>query len=273
MNHENPIVPAPPAPLTFDAVDGIGFAAERERFNPSTLSLAADELGPLFELGLLAKSRLVRWPGRASWLSMNGLSPLMDALEQRKDRWICPATRGTALFRTSAAPSSDDQHWVEFCYAMQRAADAAGFASSPAAQLVGAIGEMQDNIYQHSGAPETGLVAFRATPGVLEWVVCDSGIGVLRSLTSCSEFAHVVDDGEALKLTLSDGVSRHGRASGRGLGYQPLFTGLANLRGSLRFRSGNYALTIEGVNPGTLPSKLAQKARLSGFLISVRCRC
>ena len=260
-------------PLTFDALDGLGFAAERGRLEASTLALTADQLGPLFELGLLAKSKLLSWPGTGSWLAMNGLSPLISALTNRKHQWVRPSSRDIGVFRTYATPPQDDLGWVEFGVAIQRAAVSAGFARPISAQLVGAVGEMQDNIYQHSGAPQTGIIAFCARPGTFEWVVCDSGIGVLKSLTSCPDFKDVTNDGEALRLTLSDGISRHGRNSGRGLGYQPLFTGLANLRGSLRFRSGNYALTIDGENPASLPVKLAQKVRLNGFLISVACRC
>lgn len=260
-------------PFTFETLDGLGFAAERGGFDPTSIAFTAGELGPVFELGLLAKSNVLRWPGSDSWLAMNGISQLMAALTGRKHQWTCSISRQMGIHRTYAAAPQEDLSWLEFGLAIRHAAISAGFPRLVAAQLVGAIGEMQDNIYQHSGAPHTGIIAFRASSGRLEWVVCDSGIGVLKSLTSCPEFRDVTNDGEALRLTLADGVSRHGRASGRGLGYQPLFTGLANLRGSLRFRSGSYALTIDGENPVSLPVKLAQKVRMNGFLISITCRC
>lgn len=262
-----------PRALTFLELDGIGFAAERGRFDPKTTSFVADELGPVFELGLLAKSKTLPWPGNDLWLAMNGISPLIGALSNRRHQWVCPSSRAVGVYRTFATPDEEGLSWVQFGLAIRAAAIAAGFSNNLAAQLVGAIGEMQDNIYQHSQAPQTGIVAFKARPGALEFVVCDSGIGVLKSLTSCSEFQDVAGHGEALRLTLSDGVSRHGRDSGRGLGYRPLFTGLANLRGVLRFRSGDYALTIEGENPGAIPAKLGQKTSLQGFFASVTCRC
>jgi hypothetical protein len=204
---------------------------------------------------------------------MNGISGIIAALSDRAHQWVCPSTRALGVYRTYATPREEDLTWVQFGLAMQFGAVCAGFSRNVAAQLVGAIGEMQDNVYQHSQSPRTGIIAFRSRSGCFEFVVCDSGIGVLKSLTSCPDFRHVTDHGEALRLALSDGVSRHGRQSGRGLGYRPLFTGLANLRGALRFRSGDYALTIEGENPGILPSKLGQKPRLQGFFASVTCRC
>jgi len=262
-----------PRPLTFSELDGLGFAAERGRFEPSSTNFVASDLGPVFELGLLAKSKTLPWPGTSTWLSMNGIAPLISALSNRNHQWVCPTGRASGIYRTYATPQEDDLHWVKFGVAIQYAAVSAGFSRNIASQLVGAIGEMQSNIYEHSQAPQTGIVAFRGRSGTFEFVICDSGVGVLQSLTTCPDFQGIADHGEALKLTLSDGVSRYGRNSGRGLGYQPLFTGLANLSGALRFRSGDYSLTIEGENPQSIPAKLGQKPKVQGFLASVSCRC
>jgi anti-sigma regulatory factor (Ser/Thr protein kinase) len=162
--------------------------------------------------------------------------------------------------------------WTRFGVATEYAAVQAGFSREIASRLTGAIGEMQSNIYEHSQASCTGIVAFKAMPGTFEFVVCDRGVGALQSLKTCPSYATLTDHGQALKLTLSDGVSRHGPGSGRGLGFQPLFRGLANLNGVLRFRSGNAALTIEGQDPRALPVKLWQKPMINGFIASVICR-
>ena len=79
------------------------------------------------------------------------------------------------------------------------------------------------------------------------------------------------DHGEALRLTLTDGVSRHGSGTGRGRGFRPLFIGIANLNGSLRFRSGDHALIIDGRNPSLMAARLAQKPTIGGFFASVKC--
>lgn len=260
-------------PLTYTELDGIGFAAERGRFDPTRAHFVAHELGPVFELGLLARSRVIKWPGNSSWLIYDGLAPLGAALSSRSRQWICPTTRSSGVYRCRATPEEESDTWVQFSFAAQAAAIASGFGRDVAAQLVGALGEMQSNIHEHSQQATTGVVAFRGTPGVFEFVVCDRGIGVLKSLQACPAYSSLVDHGQALKLTLSDGVSRFGPNSGRGLGFRPLFTGLANLNGLLRFRSGDYALTIEGRNPGAIPSKLGQKPTVHGFLASVTCNC
>jgi len=138
---------------------------------------------------------------------------------------------------------------------------------------VAAVGELYSNVYEHSGAAATGLVAFRALPHRFEFVVSDRGIGVLDSLRSCADYEALSDCGEALRLTLTDGVSRHGADAGRGRGFRPLFVGLANLDGALRFRSGDHALIIDGSNPSLMIARTAQKPPLKGFMISVACKC
>jgi len=62
-----------------------------------------------------------------------------------------------------------------------------------------------------------------------------------------------------LRLALTDGVSRYGKEAKRGAGFRPIFVGLANLAGSLRFRTGDHALTIEGQKIELMSSKMAQK--------------
>jgi hypothetical protein len=45
----------------------------------------------------------------------------------------------------------------------------------------------------------------------------------------------------------------------------------ANLNGELRFRSGDQALTINGVNAGSIPAQTWEKVPTSGFAASVLC--
>ena len=67
------------------------------------------------------------------------------------------------------------------------------------------------------------------------------------------------------------GTSRFGSGSRRGHGFRPIFVGLANLRGSLRFRTGDHALVIDGTSPSLATAQLAQKPFIDSFFASVRC--
>jgi hypothetical protein len=260
--------------LSFTMIDGLPFAAARGRLTeiPCDTKLVVRDLGPFLEYLLLSKAGLLPAPSEAQWLSLNGTADLHAALSNRRHRWICPKTRHAGIFRTfSANTESVESSWTEFCYAAQFAAVDVGFPKGIAAQLVGAIGEMEGNIHEHSNAPKSGVVVFQATPGTFEFVVADRGIGVLASLNSSPAYVGLTDHGEALRLTLTDGVTRLGEDSNRGHGFRSLFIGLANLHGYLRFRSGDHALTIEGDSPTVVSATLAKKTPTNGFFVSVRC--
>jgi anti-sigma regulatory factor (Ser/Thr protein kinase) len=261
-------------PLTFASVDDLAFAADRGRLSLADggPSLEVEELGPFLEYLLLSGMGLLPAPPQAHWLALNGIADLYSALSNRHHVWVCPKTTMAGVFRTYDQRPSDETSWNMFTIAAERAALATGFPKRIAVQLAAAMGEMEGNIYEHSQLSKSGVLAFRGAAGVFEFVVADRGIGVLRSLRTCPEYEKVVDHGDALSLVLRDGVSRFGPGEGRGHGFRPLFTGLANLNGALRFRSGDHALTIDGHNPSAMRYRLAKKISVAGFFSSVRCQ-
>jgi hypothetical protein len=259
------------AVLDFAALDGLAFAAEQGKLASGVPNLVARDLGPIVEMGKLAGGGLLPAPERAEWLRLDSLAVLFWAIASGRRQWVCPDGRRIGFLRTGAKPPGDEAMWIGFGLAAQQAAAAVGFQARIAAQLAAALGEMHSNIYEHSGASATGLIAYRAVPSRFEFVVADRGMGVLESLRSCAGYGGISDHGEALRLTLTDGVSRYGVEAGRGYGFRPLFTGLANLSGALRFRSGDHALVIDGSNPSLMTARAAQKPCVQGFLISVTC--
>jgi hypothetical protein len=263
---------APPT-LTFAALDGLAFAAARKRLDalPSGTVYAGRALGPFLELTQLAGAGLLPRPGDSPWLVPGALHAFDTALRSGRKQWVCPATASAGFFRMGAEWSEDDTPWMGFQLAAQKAAAAKGFHRRIAAQFAAALGEMVSNVHEHSGAPASGVAAFMAQGDAFELAVADSGIGVLESLRSCADYAALTDDGKALRLALTDGVSRYGAQSGRGAGFRPIFVGLANLAGMLRFRSGDHAFVIDGQKIGDMSAVTAQKVRLPGFLASVSC--
>ncbi len=260
------------ATLTFDELDGLAFAGQKGRFEPAKHRFRSGPIGPIFELRLLAKAGVLPWPSNDSWLVLDGAAPMVEALGNRNRHvWVCPESKALGAFRTFQTVQDEGIAWTQFGFAAQQAAtNIAGLPSTIAKQLVGALGEMQDNIYEHSQAPATGIIAFSANPGSFEFTVSDCGIGTLASLKSSPEYSMLADHGQALKLALTPGVSRFG--PGRGTGFQQLFVGLANLNATLRFRSGDHAVTVAGRKPGGIPFDLSQKPPLKGFFASVLCQ-
>ena len=194
------------------------------------------------------------------------------AMRAGHSQWVDRARGSIGFFRTNAGWSDEDTEWIGFGVAAPRAATAIGFHRRIAARFAAALGELAGNIQDHSGALASGIVAFSAAGRTFEFVVTDRGMGVLTSLRSGPDYKTLTDHGEALRLALTDGVSRYGKEENRGKGFRPIFVGLANLAGTLRFRTGDHALTIEGQRIELMSSKTAQKVELKGFLISVACR-
>jgi hypothetical protein len=162
--------------------------------------------------------------------------------------------------------------WDQWAKHAENAAVAAGLMKGLVGGLMGALGELQDNVFEHSGRPDSGVVAYAAGDGAFEFVVADAGRGVLASLRENPEFSLLVDSGTALRVAASDGASRHARGTGHGYGIGQLFRALAHGAAELRFRSGDHALRLWGDAPSLIGHvELAQKAWLDGLTITVRC--
>ena len=259
-------------PFDFNAVDDLAFAAERGRLDGDAIpAMVARDVGPVAELELLSETGALPSPHSSTWLSFDGLTTLGRALENKAPQWICPRSRMSGVLRTCCLGGYDTMTWTAFAVAAQSAAKIVGFHKRIAAQLAAAIGELYSNIYEHSESSDTGLVVFQARQGRFDFVVADHGIGVLESLRNADVYSVLNDHGQALQLALSTGVSRHGRDASRGYGFHGLFVGLANLNGSLRFRSGDHALLIDGRSPTLMSARTAQKAHIPGLFISVSC--
>jgi len=263
-------------PLSFKDVDGLGFAGASNEIDLAQASgpYAPNSLGPLLELlHLSAGGRLPKPPGGESWLTSNGATAMISALQDGREWWLNSNDRRMGFVRAERSGPDADNRLVSFLMNAQTAArDVAGLPGTAPRQLAAAMEELENNIHEHSDAADTGLLAFRAAAGVFEFVAADRGIGILSSLKRCTNYTAVADHGDALRTALTDGTSRFGTDSRRGYGFRPIFLGLANLRGSLRFRTGDHALIMNGTSPNLATAQLAQKPAIDGFFASIRCQ-
>jgi len=160
--------------------------------------------------------------------------------------------------------------WDQWTVHAENIAKSKGLNPHVVASLIGAMGEIQDNVYEHSGAPQTGLVAYAVTPNSFEFVVADRGVGVLQTLRQNPRYADIPDTGAALEEVIKDGVSRFPSETGRGQGFNQLFRALVGQNAELRFRSGDHALTMRPTSDALHGEAiLAQVAALQGFAVSV----
>jgi hypothetical protein len=260
-----------PLPFTFTVLDGLGFAAQQGRLQSlRAAAFSAADLGPVLELARLSASGLLPPPTRASWLDLGDAAAFGRALRAGRSSWICPVSK-TGFLKLGEALLEDETERNGFHLEAQKAAKAVGFPRQLAAQLIGAFDEIEGNVYDHAGPRSTGIAAYRATARRFEFVVSDGGIGVLAGLAGGPDYPDLTDHAQALRLMLTEGVSRFGKDAGRGKGFRPLFQGLANLNGTLRFHSDDQALTIDGVDGGNIPWKTAEKPVLRGLVASIVC--
>ncbi len=120
---------------------------------------------------------------------------MLDAIRRGTREWVCPQTR-RAGFLSTATPH-DINAWTTFGLAAQQAATAEGFPKAIAAQLTAAMGELHSNIYEHAQEPQSGIVAFRASP---VWVlaaladVCGMGRHLIPEIADALKAQGLLDE-------------------------------------------------------------------------------
>jgi hypothetical protein len=255
----------------FEQLDELAFAVSlKGKFERPTTGLQATNLGTIIELRRLVHAGIPL--PRLNELVDTGRVRLVRAIEGGERNAIFESHEGCAsLISCHWQKDEEPDDWYNFCASMQKATMLAGIQRKNAQELVAATREMVSNIFDHSGASTSGIAGFSVTSNELEIVVADSGIGVLQSLRTSPEFQSLRDSGEALQAALTDGTSRFGRLSGHGGGFRDLFRGLLNLSSALRFRSGDHALSINGISPGLASARVSQKVPLPGFIVSITC--
>jgi hypothetical protein len=250
--------------LSFDLVDDIILALTAKTVTEADLpAVSARHLGPVMELRHSGQKLNQR-----KWLDLGRHSDLVRAVTTGSKWFAGSGMQGCVRL---APDLINDPGWTEFAMRGKKAATQVGFVGDEAGQLFGAVKELRDNIGEHSQNPNTGYLAYDATQGHFEFVVADSGIGVLNSLRTHPHYSHITDSGSALTMALSEGVSRHYDDKDRGLGFRPIFVGLANASEHLRFCSGDHTKELTRGADRKVISSTRQKAPLSGFFCSVRC--
>lgn len=225
-------------------------------------------IGPLVEL----LSAATQFPEEYRSISFNA-----SFATQLRDAWATGIQFGGAFGDQAGVfplPSvnpvvSGDCRWEQWLLHAENKAKASGVAAPLVASFIGALQEMQDNVYEHSGAAQTGLIAYAVTDRSFEFVVSDRGVGVLETLRQNPNYADLPDAGAALEAAIKPGVSRFPTETGRGQGYVQLYRAMVSHRAELRFRSGDHALTLSPTaDPLRAEQVLGHTAELHGLTIS-----
>lgn len=119
-----------------------------------------------------------------------------------------------------------------------------GFPERRANALTGAVSEIINNVWQHSEAPLSGIVAYHGTVGHLHVGVADVGIGVLQSLRKNPSYAQLASSMSALRKAMEVGVSSS--ADSGGYGFDTILRAVADHWGAVRLRTGSAVLELHG---------------------------
>lgn len=255
--------------LSFQVLDDLCLGVERDRVTSNILSsLCITNISPAIEALHLAN--LFESKGlEMRWLRTDFTRALFEDFASGRSRsqlngdptgWII----GRELIDLN-------NNWTGFLMRAKKAAVNAGFDRITANGITGALEEFRSNVLEHSQNGESGYAIFHSSQGNFEFIVADYGEGVLNSLKRNVYYANLADHGEALRLAVTEGVSRHSSPD-RGNGFRPLLVGLANIAGYIRFRSGDHSYEFKRVSPSTISSKSTQRVFLPGFSCAVMFR-
>ena len=270
--------PSEPTGFDYDLLDDV-LPSLRGPNDPLVSSLTGCQvsaIGPLVEFALLAATNPMVFPPLADVSPSQPSTDLCAILacdwETQHDKTTSQDSRPWEFSRVPPKVSVSDPYWVAFVQRVRHAATAAGFDRDTARKLVGSFYELADNIWEHSDAPKTGLVGYRRVIGRFEFVIGDTGIGVVASLNKKPEFAHLTDAGTALEIALTLADTPYGRRTGRGSGYRNMLASLLDLSGHVRVRSGDHGLRMTGSELAFACATTFQAAQFQGFFQAVECR-
>ena len=208
--------------------------------------------------------------GRALQEVRSDLGLRTTGRQKSPPRTITPEAHEFFVLEGSATPTTE-QDWGEFLVRFRQSVKNVGFDLEKAKGIAAALGEMADNATIHANAPVGVLVGYQVIDDAAVSCVADVGIGVLASLTTHEAYRHVQTHREAVRLALRKGVSRFGPGQG-GTGFYNVFKALAAISGTLRFRSGEGCVTMDGTDLEADKGEESYVLFRPGFQVTICCR-
>jgi anti-sigma regulatory factor (Ser/Thr protein kinase) len=164
-----------------------------------------------------------------------------------------------------------NRDWREFLIRFRQSAKHVGFSQDKAQGLAAALGEMADNATLHARAKVGVLVGYHVVDGAAVCSVADVGIGVLASLREHEDYRDLETHAAAIRTALQDGTTRYGTGDG-GYGFRNVFKALAAMRGTLRFRSGQGCISMDGTACDADRGEEMYVLDRPGFQVTICCR-
>jgi len=253
--------------LDFALLDDLAIAIARGRISANTLPpIKASKLGPLAECLFLSSRWSCQNLRSLGWLEKGQFSSLVKDTQASKTSaqrtavptgWIC------------ADQIFDTRHYHRFRMSVGSALNSRAFGDRVKHGVIAMLQEFRTNVHQHANGSDGCLAAFHANASSFEVLVADRGRGVVQSLKDNPEYADLDHAGKALRLAITDGVSRHTDPR-RGRGFNELFLGLANRFSHIRLRSGDHALEVIHQGASAPVESISVKPDIPGLFIYAR---
>lgn len=266
--------------LTCDVVEELQQAADVARpTTPFVNSLKVATLPGLIEYGC-AKWQRPNLPSLPSAIATSSLGLALlqvrsdlglrtDGRQRPPARTITPETQ--EFFVLEGANSTLNRDWREFLVRFRQSAKSVGFSQEKAQGLAAALGEMADNATDHARSEVGALVGYHVVDGAAVCCVADVGIGVFGSLRGHDDFSYLKTHTEAIRTAIQDGTTRYGKGNG-GFGFNKVFKALAAMWGTLRFRSGQGCVSMDGTECDADRGEESYVNDRPGFQVSICCR-
>ncbi len=208
--------------------------------------------------------------GRALRAVRSDLGLRTNGPQKRSQRRLDPQAAEFLVIQAGDDLASEE--WEHFAGRFDASARSVGFSFDAAARLQSALYEMAENAVIHAKAPAI-LVGYHASPDMALFCVVDVGIGILASLRKNPIFSSLQLHNEAIRAALQEGTSsRRPEEGGGGFGFRQVFRSLADQWGSLRFRSGEGCITMEGTDCDANRGDVSHPPMLPGFQVTICCR-
>lgn len=253
--------------LDFALLDDLAIAIARGRISANTLPpIRASRLGPLAECLFLSSRWSCQNLRSLNWLQKGQFSSLIADAQASKTSaqrtavptgWIC----ADQIFDTTL--------YNRFRMSVGSALNSRAFGDRIKNGVIAMLQEFRTNVHQHANGSDGCLAAFHANTTSFEVLVADRGRGVVQSLKENPEYADLDHAGEALRLAITDGVSRHTDPR-RGRGFNELFLGLANRVSHIRLRSGDHALEVIRQDNQPPIESISVKPEIPGLFVYAR---
>ncbi|MDP9993818.1 hypothetical protein J2W28_004479 [Variovorax boronicumulans] len=242
------------------AIEGIALARQSKNFDLLRSAKISSAIGTLELLPLARVWKSIGLPAVASVCET-----VTSAIQSGEP--TARADKGVVHFLRAREPGPESDQIDSFLLTFRKSLKSAGVETASAMAISGAFGEMHDNIWEHSGKPQSGLCGYEIYPSrSVAFGVADSGWGLSGAHAEARPSEPQKLASQLMTAAVMNGASRFNEA-GRGTGFSTLLRILRKFDASIRVRSDDVSLNLKPNSASAHEATLKSQAQLRGFVV------